>query len=87
MWICSCNIDIEHPISLARYVLDNFPNSIIVGEGARKLTRCTKLNWLSKGNMTAPMAHLIYNKSKKIGSSDINLDIKNHQLDVLGSKL
>jgi len=80
--------DIEHPISLARYVLDNFPNSIVVGEGARKLTRLAKLNWLSKGNMTAPMAHLAYNKSQEIGSSDINLDIEDHQLlNILGSKL
>ncbi|XP_012061258.1 PREDICTED: probable isoaspartyl peptidase/L-asparaginase 2 [Atta cephalotes] len=80
--------DIEHPISLARYVLDNFPNSIVVGEGARKLTRLAKLNWLSKGNMTAPMAYLAHNKSQEIGSSDINLDIEDHQLlNILGSKL
>lgn len=79
--------DIEHPISLARYVLDNFPNSIVVGEGARKLTRYAKLNWLSKGNMTAPMAHFAYNKSKEIDSSDINLDIEDYQLlEVLKSK-
>ncbi|KYN40806.1 L-asparaginase [Trachymyrmex septentrionalis] len=72
--------DIEHPISLARYVLDNFPNSIVVGEGAGKLTRYAKLNWLSKGNMTAPIAHLAYNESRKIGCSDINLDIEDQQL-------
>lgn len=79
--------DIEHPISLARYVLDNFPNSIIVGEGARKLIGYTKLNRLSKGNMIAPMAYLAYNKSKETSSS-INLDIEDHQLlEVLGSKL
>lgn len=81
--------DVEHPISLARYVLDNFPNSIVVGEGARKLIEYAKLNWLSKGNMTAPMAvHLACNKSKEIGSSDINLNVENHQLlEVLESKL
>ncbi|KYM93726.1 L-asparaginase [Cyphomyrmex costatus] len=61
--------DIEHPISLAKYVLDNFPNSIIVGEGAKELTRYAKLNCLSKGNMTAPMAHLAYNKSRETGNS------------------
>ncbi|KYN10880.1 L-asparaginase [Trachymyrmex cornetzi] len=76
--------DIEHPISLARYVLANFPNSIVVGEGARKLTRYAKLNWLSKGNMTAPMAHLAYNKSREIGSSDINLDTEDHHGSTIG---
>lgn len=83
--------DIEHPISLARYVLNNFPNSIVVGEGARKLIGYTKLNLLSKGNMTAPMAvYLACDKSKEIGSSHINFDdfIENHQLlEVLESKL
>lgn len=81
--------DIEHPISLARYVLDNFPNSIVVGEGARKLTGYAKLNLLSKGNMTAPMAiYLARNKSQGIDDSDINLDVENHQLSkVLESKL
>lgn len=80
--------DIEHPISLARYVLDNFPNSIIVGEGARKLTAYAKLNCLSKGNMTAPVAYLAYNESKETSSSAINLDIEDHRLlEVLGSKL
>lgn len=78
--------DIEHPISLARYVLDNFPNSIVVGEGARKLTGYAKLNLLSKGNMTAPMAvYLAGDKSKEIGDSNIDLDVENHQL--LESKL
>lgn len=81
--------DIEHPISLARYVLDNFPNSIVVGEGARKLTEYAKLNLLSKGNMTAPMAvYLASDKSKEIGDSNINLDVENHRsLEVLESKL
>jgi isoaspartyl peptidase/L-asparaginase-like protein (Ntn-hydrolase superfamily) len=80
--------DVEHPISLARYVLNNFPDSIIVGEGARKLTEYTKLNWLPNGNMTAPMAYIAYNKSKEISSSDINLDIDDHYLlEILASKL
>jgi len=78
--------DVEHPISLARYILDNFPNSIVVGEGARKLIEHAKLNWLSKGNMTAPMAvYLACDKSKEIDRSNINLDVENHQL--LESKL
>lgn len=66
--------DIEHPISLARYVLDNFPNSIVVGEGAKKLTENAKLNLLSKGNMIAPTAYLAH-INKKTGNCNINLDI------------
>lgn len=69
--------DIEHPISLARYVLHNFPNSIIVGEGARKLAGDAKLNLLSKGNMIAPTAYLAH-KLKETDSCDVNLDIEDH---------
>lgn len=80
--------DVEHPISLARYVLNNFPDSIIVGEGARKLTEYAKLNWLPKGNMTAPMAYIAYNKSEEIDNSNINLNIDDHYLlEILASKL
>ncbi|XP_029667151.1 isoaspartyl peptidase/L-asparaginase-like [Formica exsecta] len=69
--------DIEHPISLARYVLDNFPNSIIVGEGARKLAESAKLNLLSKENMIAPTAYLA-RKLEETGNCDVNLDIGDH---------
>lgn len=65
--------DIEHPISLARYVLDNFPNSIVAGEGAKKLAENAKLNLLSKGNMIAPTAYLAH-INKKTGNRNI-LDI------------
>lgn len=78
--------DIEHPISLARYVLDNFPNSIIVGEGAKKLAENAKLNLLSKGNMTAPTAYLAH-INKKIASCNINLDIEDHYYTNIKSKV
>ncbi|XP_036150158.1 isoaspartyl peptidase/L-asparaginase-like [Monomorium pharaonis] len=79
---------VEHPISLARYVLNNFPNSIIVGKGAKKITEYTKLNWVSKENMMAPMSYLAYDKLKVTDSSIINLDIENHHLlEELASKL
>lgn len=58
--------DVEHPISLARYVLENFPDSIVVGRGARKLAEYANLNCLSEGNMTAPAARLAY----KLGETD-----------------
>ncbi|XP_020283591.1 probable isoaspartyl peptidase/L-asparaginase CG7860 [Pseudomyrmex gracilis] len=60
--------DVEHPISLARYVLDNFPDSIVVGQGARKLAEHANLNCLSEGNMTAPAARLAYKLRKTDGS-------------------
>lgn len=78
--------DIEHPISLARYVLDCFPNSIIVGEGAKKLAKYAELNWLSKGDMIAPAAYLAYQNSKDVDNSDANLNIK-QQAETLRSKL
>ncbi|XP_029157157.1 isoaspartyl peptidase/L-asparaginase-like [Nylanderia fulva] len=79
--------DIEHPISLARYVLHNFPNSIIVGEGAKKLVECAKLNLLSKGNMIAPAPYLAH-KLEETGSCDIDLDIGDHcYAKLLESKL
>lgn len=79
--------DIEHPISLARYVLDNFPNSIIVGEGARNLAAAAKLKLLSKGNMLAPKEYLTYKLIER-GKLDNNQDIKNHQdTEALKSKL
>ncbi|RLU19918.1 hypothetical protein DMN91_008477 [Ooceraea biroi] len=68
--------DIEHPISLARYVLDCFPNSIIVGEGARQLAKYAELDWLSKGDMVAPAAYVAY-KSGGTDHSDVNANIEN----------
>lgn len=69
--------NVEHPISLARYVLDNFPNSIVVGEGAKRFAEYAKLNWLSKENMVAPMAYLAY-KLGETCSCGTNWDIEDH---------
>lgn len=71
--------DIEHPISLARYVLEKLPNTIIVGESTKQLAQCANMNWLSEGNMIAPMAYLAY-KLSETGSyvTDCNVeDIEN----------
>lgn len=78
--------DIEHPISLARYVLDNFPNSIVVGEGARKLAESAKLNLLSKENMIAPTAYLA-RELEETSSCDVNLDIGDYCYTKLESKV
>ncbi|KZC10525.1 L-asparaginase, partial [Dufourea novaeangliae] len=50
--------DIEHPITLAKYVLHNFPNTIFVGDGAKNLAKYAGLNWISEGNMVAPLASM-----------------------------
>lgn len=52
--------DITHPISLAKYVLENYPNSIIVGDGAKKLAKFAGLNFVSKGSMIAPASYWAY---------------------------
>lgn len=57
--------DIEHPITLAKYVMNNFPNSIFVGEGAKNLAKHANLNWLSEGNMAAPMASVAFHLAEK----------------------
>ncbi|XP_024941751.1 isoaspartyl peptidase/L-asparaginase [Cephus cinctus] len=49
--------DIEHPISLAKFVMENYPNTIVVGDGAKTLANCAGMNWLSKGTMVAPTVH------------------------------
>lgn len=56
--------DIEHPISLAKFILENYPNTIMVDEGAKNLLRCTGMGWISKGNMVSPKALLALNLSK-----------------------
>jgi len=78
--------DIEHPISLARYILDCFPNSMIVGEGAKKLAKYAELDWLFKGDMVAPAAYLAYKKKEKT-DCHCNGNIENQQAEVLKSKL
>ncbi|XP_076759465.1 isoaspartyl peptidase/L-asparaginase [Xylocopa sonorina] len=57
--------DIEHPITLAKYVLNNFPNSIFVGDGAKNLARHANLNWISEGNMVAPAARIAFRSEQK----------------------
>ncbi|KAK2584219.1 hypothetical protein KPH14_006637 [Odynerus spinipes] len=71
--------DIEHPISLAKYVLENLPNTIIVGESTKQLARCANINWLSKGNMIAPTAYLAY-KLNETGNyvADLNIEDLEH---------
>lgn len=54
--------DVEHPISLAKFILKNYPNTIMVGEGAKNLARCSEeAHLLSKGNMVSPQAILALN--------------------------
>ena len=69
--------DIEHPISLAKYILEKYPNTILVGEGARRLAKCTGLNLVSKGNMIAPAAYLAYKVSDDGEFQPENFDFKN----------
>ncbi|XP_043500871.1 isoaspartyl peptidase/L-asparaginase-like [Polistes fuscatus] len=73
--------DIEHPISLARYVLENLPNNIIVGESAKQLAQFANINLLSHGNMVAPTAYLAYKLSETGDSvADYNVeDLENIQ--------
>ncbi|XP_076295719.1 isoaspartyl peptidase/L-asparaginase isoform X2 [Lasioglossum baleicum] len=68
--------DIEHPISLAKYVLNNFPNAIFVGDGAKNLAKHAGLNWISEGNMVAPLARV------ELSEEDEKNDIDN--LSLLG---
>lgn len=65
--------DIEHPIMLAKYVMNNFPNSIFVGEGAKNLAKHANLNWISEGNMVAPTARIAF-LSGETGQFDTNID-------------
>ncbi|KOC59243.1 L-asparaginase [Habropoda laboriosa] len=65
--------DIEHPITLAKYVLNNFPNSIFVGDGAKNLAKHANLNWISEGNMVAPIARLAFDPEEE-GKSDAIVD-------------
>lgn len=79
--------DIEHPITLAKYVMNNFPNSIFVGEGAKNLAKYANLNWLSEGNMIAPTARIALRSEEK-GKSEINIDNQSLlDIDMLPSKL
>lgn len=55
--------DITHPISLAKYVMENYPNSIIVGDGAKRLAKFAGLNIVSKDSMIAPASHCAYKSS------------------------
>lgn len=79
--------NVEHPISLARYVLNNFPNSIVVGEGAQNLAEHAKSNLLPKNNMTAPMAHLAYKFNGNL-TGDPNWNTESYQhAEILKSTL
>lgn len=79
--------DIEHPITLAKYVLNNFPNSIFVGDGAKHLATYANLNWISEGNMVAPMARIAFHLADK---GKLETDVENQSVldvDMLTSKL
>lgn len=66
--------DVEHPITLARHVLTNYPNKIFSNELAKKLTTVSAGTWISSGNMIAPRTRddqqpsstMIINNSKLI---------------------
>ncbi|XP_046612681.1 isoaspartyl peptidase/L-asparaginase-like [Neodiprion virginianus] len=70
--------DIEHPISLAKFVLENYPNTILVGDGAKKLSRCTDMHWISGGNMVSPKAILALHLSNNC-SQDLKYDVEDVQ--------
>ncbi|XP_066603110.1 isoaspartyl peptidase/L-asparaginase-like [Prorops nasuta] len=53
--------EVEHPISLAKYVLENYPNNIIVGENTKKLAKYLKMNVVLKENMISPRTNLANN--------------------------
>lgn len=78
--------NIEHPITLAKYILNNFPNSIFVGEGAKNLAKYADLNWISDGYMESPMARLAHHSENEKYETDAD----NKSLlgvDMLTSKL
>ena len=80
--------DIEHPISLAKYVMENYPNTIIAGEGARKLAKCAGLNLVSKGNMVAPISYWAYKiaDAEDLQAENFNFD-NPHVAEMLKSTL
>nr|XP_031847501.1 probable isoaspartyl peptidase/L-asparaginase CG7860 [Nomia melanderi] len=80
--------DIEHPITLAKYVLNNFPNTIFVGDGAKNLAKHAGLNCISKGNLIAPMACIKVEEEEE--EEELEAHIDNLSLlgaDMLTSKL
>ncbi|XP_071866439.1 TATA box-binding protein-associated factor RNA polymerase I subunit B isoform X5 [Bombus fervidus] len=79
--------DIEHPITLAKYVMNNFPNSIFVGEGAKNLAKHADLNWISEGNMVSPAARIALHSGK---TGEFNADVHDQSLldiDILTNSL
>ncbi|XP_012250906.2 isoaspartyl peptidase/L-asparaginase 1-like [Athalia rosae] len=74
--------DIEHPISLAKFILKNYPNTVIVGEGTKNLSRCMHVPWVSKGNMVSPKATLALNLT-----SDSNPHLKYNVEDLESADL
>ena len=55
--------DVEHPISVARYVMEKFPNTIVAGEGAKRLAKFAGINWIARENTISPGAYFA-NESK-----------------------
>lgn len=77
--------DIEHPITLAKYVMNNFPNSIFVGEGAKNLAKYANLSFLSEGNMVSPAARAAF-YSEEEGKLDADIEKILLDIDMLKSK-
>ncbi|XP_043788785.1 isoaspartyl peptidase/L-asparaginase-like [Apis laboriosa] len=71
--------DIEHPITLAKYVMNNFPNSIFVGEGAKNLAKYANLSFLSEGNMVSPAARAAFYSE---GEGKLDADIEKILMDI-----
>lgn len=79
--------DVEHPITLAKYVMNNFPNSIFVGNGAKSLAEHANISLLSEGNMVAPAARVAFSREEK-GSLETTIDDGSlSDFDILSSNL
>ncbi|XP_076164653.1 uncharacterized protein LOC143145299 [Ptiloglossa arizonensis] len=82
--------NIEHPITLAKYILNNFPNSIFVGEGAKNLAKYADLNWISDGYMESPMARLAHHSENEKYETDadnkslLGVDMLTNSLGTVG---
>lgn len=49
--------NIEHPISLARYVMENYPNTIIGTSGANRLAKIAGIKSISPENIISPASY------------------------------
>lgn len=49
--------DVEHPISLARHVMEKYSNTIVAGEGAKRLAKSAGINCIPRESMIAPAVY------------------------------